>query len=75
MSLSKQAEMMEAKGWMLASTAAERLGVHITTIYRWIDGGKVEGTGPSHRRYVKVASLIAKEPALAEAAGLVAVVL
>lgn len=70
MSLSKQAEMMEAKGWILASKAAEHLGVHITTIYRWVDGGKVEGTG-SHRRYVKVTSLAEHVgPAVADAAGL-----
>ncbi len=69
--MDKQTEMMEANGWIPASQAADAVGVNVTTIYRWIEEGKVEGTKPSNRWYVKVASLAAKVgQATAEAAGL-----
>ncbi len=66
-----QAEMMEGEGYLPAAAAAEKAGVTVYTIYRWIKTGKIEATKVADRWYVKVSSLAAElGPVCARAAGL-----
>lgn len=54
-------EAMARKGFMPATDAATRAGVHVSTIYRAVDRGAVEGftAGDSGLRFVRRASLAA----------------
>ncbi len=64
-------QMMEQKGYMPAAKAAATSGVAVTTIYRRIKSGKLDGTRVGDYWYVSVDSLIVDlGPVASEAAGL-----
>ena len=54
-----QADMLKAKGYISAADAAQRVGRHITGIYRLLDDGEVEELRIGRSRYINMASLIA----------------
>lgn len=54
----KQSEIMRSKGFLAATEVAERCGVHVSTVYSWIEKGDVEGERIGNRRYVSFASLV-----------------
>jgi excisionase family DNA binding protein len=35
---------MRSKGWIHAADAAEQCGVHLRTVYRWIESGRARAT-------------------------------
>jgi excisionase family DNA binding protein len=51
--------MLEEKGYVTVATAAEKLGRHITSIYKLIEQKKVEGLQIGRSRYIKFDSLVA----------------
>lgn len=56
----RQTEMttMFAQGMISVSYASKLLGCHWTTLYRWVDSGKVQGEAVNRwRRYIVVRSL------------------
>jgi len=53
-----QVALMLENGYLPAVTVANRVGVSLTTVGRWADGGLVEFEVMGHRRYIKVSSLI-----------------
>lgn len=53
-----QIAFMRTKGFMPAMEVSNKLGNDISTVYRWVDDGKVEGMQVGTRRYVKVISLV-----------------
>lgn len=53
----KQAELMRAKGWILASEAAELIGYHATSIYKLVRKDTIESTKVGGTIYVSTASL------------------
>lgn len=55
--MEKTDDLMRRQGFIPTREAANRLGRNITTIYRWVDAGKVEGTEVASRRYVNLKSL------------------
>ena len=50
---SRDSIMHKDCGFISASYASKKLGVHVTTLYRWIDSGKLEGCRIGGRRFVK----------------------
>ena len=50
-------DRLKAKGYVPASGIAEKLGKHVTTIYRWIDAGVIDGIRVGKLRYVSLQSL------------------
>jgi len=68
----KQSEAMATQGYMTAMEAAEKAGVNIATVYRWVEAEKIDGLKAGKHWYVKVQSLIDHlGPELAKALGLV----
>jgi len=66
-----QAEMMAKDGWWQIKHAADRAGVSVHTVYRWIRLGQLEHSKVGGRWYVSTASLIAKlGPVAAKAMGI-----
>jgi hypothetical protein len=57
--MEKTDDLMRKQGFIPTREAANKLGRNITTIYRWVDAGKVEGTEVASRRYVNLKSLAA----------------
>ena len=55
--MSTQKEMMAAKGYVPVSEVAEKLGVHVTSIYRLMDADSVDGIRVGRSRYVSKVSL------------------
>lgn len=54
-----QRHLMEEKGFLLASEVARRIGKQPSTIYRWIDDGKIQAVRVQNRFwYVEKGSLI-----------------
>ena len=49
--------VMKARGLFSVSEISQKLGVHPTTVYRWIDANKIEGGRAGGRRYVDLESL------------------
>ena len=45
------------KGYAPASDVAKKLSKHVSTIYRWLDSGTVEGIRVGKLRYVSLPSL------------------
>lgn len=67
-----QVQMMEKEGYMPAAKAAVAAHVAVTTIYRWIEAEKIEGTKVGDYWYVTTDSLIERlGPVASKAAGLV----
>lgn len=54
----KQDKMLAAKGYLPARTVAEKMNRNITTVYRWLDDGNVQGVKIIGDRYVNVLSLV-----------------
>ena len=48
---------LAAKGYVPASDIAGKLGKHVTTIYRWIDAGTIDGIRVGKLRYVSLRSV------------------
>jgi|6_EtaG_2_1085325.scaffolds.fasta_scaffold04337_5 hypothetical protein len=48
---------LRAKGYVPASDIATKLDKHVTTIYRWIDAGTIDGIRVGKLRYVSLQSL------------------
>lgn len=53
-----QAEKLEEKGFITASLAADLLGRHITSVYRLVEAGALEGLRIGRAWYVKRASIV-----------------
>lgn len=53
-------EKMESQGYLKVSRAAEKLGVSVYTIYRWIKAGTLDGEKVIGHWFVTIDSLIAK---------------
>jgi len=53
-----QIDKMKAQGYLTIKDVADTLGVHVTTIYRLIDMGRVEGVRIGRARYVKRESVL-----------------
>lgn len=47
-----QDAIMRQSGWISCADAAEAAGVHISTVYRLIERGEVEGATAGGKRYV-----------------------
>lgn len=54
------AEKMRAAGFYPASEVAERMQVHLGSVYRWIAEGEVQATKIAGRSFISRSSLIAK---------------
>lgn len=50
-------ELMWNNGYVSAAEAAEATGRNLSTIHRWVQGGKVEGARSARRLFVSVDSL------------------
>lgn len=53
--------VLRAKGYVPASEIARRLGKDISTVYRWLDAGEVDGEEVMGRRYVLLRSVIVEK--------------
>ena len=53
-----QAEKLAEKGFITATLAAEMLGRHITSVYRLVEAGSLEGLRIGRSWYVKRTSLV-----------------
>lgn len=62
---SRQIDVMRARGLIAAADAARLLSMHVTSVYRWMDEGEVEGKKVGKRRYITATSLEARMPAMA----------
>lgn len=51
-------QKMRQKGYEPVTDIAKRLGKDISTVYRWLDSGEVEGEDVMGRRYVLLRSVI-----------------
>ncbi len=73
MNLANERKAMFARGLLSATEAAAKVGVAITTIYRWMDDGKIQGEVVNEwRRYVVIDSLVEHlGPTMAAECGLV----
>lgn len=49
---------MREDGYITASSAADAVGVHITTLYRWVESGKLTGTQVGRAWFVRVHDLL-----------------
>ncbi len=62
------AKSLRTKGYIPASEVAQKLGMHINSVYRWINEGEVVSMKLGNKRFIKLGSLvgkIGKEAALA----------
>ena len=61
-------QVMSGKGFVSARTAARAVGVHLSTIYRAISAGHIEGEQCGRHWYAKADSVVAyyRFPGLAE---------
>ncbi len=50
-------QKMQDRGWITAAEAAQRAGVPLSTMYRWMDRKKVQTTRVGSARYVLASSL------------------
>jgi excisionase family DNA binding protein len=53
----KQAALMRTRGLYPIPEVADLIGMSSSTVYRWIDNGKVEGTTLGSARYVRIKSV------------------
>lgn len=49
---------MRDAGYLLTREAARKIGVANTTVYRWLQAGKVDGIKDGFRSYVKWSSVL-----------------
>ena len=52
-------QAMMDKGWVRVSIAADKMGIHITTIYRAIETAELQSTKAANVVYVSIKSCIA----------------
>lgn len=50
-------EQLRAQGYVPAQEAADKAGTHISTVYRWMDAGKVTGMLSGRARWVLLTSM------------------
>ena len=53
-----QAEKMRKKGYELATVVADRVGITVQAVYKWLQDGVVRGVRIGTRRYVERASVV-----------------
>lgn len=53
-------DKMRAAGYIPATEVAKKLGIHLASVYRWVDENQVESIRALGKRYVKATSLISK---------------
>lgn len=58
METAKSARGLAVDGYLKAMEVSAKTGMNVTTIYRWIDAGKVKGMTSAGHRYVEIESLI-----------------
>jgi excisionase family DNA binding protein len=51
-------EIMRRDGFIRARLAAEAVGVHLTTIYRWVYDGKLASSKVGNSRFISVTDLL-----------------
>lgn len=56
--MSPQEQRMFEQGYLTAATAAEKLGIHVATIYRLVKTGKLREVGIGTRSYIHVDSMV-----------------
>lgn len=56
----KQAAIMLQDGFITTATAAEAMGVNVSTVYRWVKTGQIVGTRVGRSWYVRVEDLVEK---------------
>ena len=54
----KQVEMMREKGYVTCAVAAEKAGVSVFSIYRWVEDKKVTSVSVGRHLYVQYDSLL-----------------
>lgn len=55
---SKQAELMRQRGFITVKEIAAKIGITKTTVYRWVEQGKVAEERVGAARYISLASLV-----------------
>tara|TARA_R100000458_G_C8038678_1_gene90984 strand:- start:167 stop:388 length:222 start_codon:yes stop_codon:yes gene_type:complete len=50
-------DLLVSKGYAPASDVAKKINTHVSTVYRWVDAGEVDGIRVGKRRYVHLESL------------------
>jgi excisionase family DNA binding protein len=58
--MSNQSEIIKRDGLLTAQDAANAIGVHISTVYRWIYSGKLAGSKIGFFVYVKADDLLSQ---------------
>lgn len=53
--------VLRSKGYVPVAEMAKRLGKDISTVYRWVDNGEVEGEEIMGRRYILLRSVITEK--------------
>lgn len=53
-------QKMREKGYLTAKEVSQRTGKDISTVYRWLDNGEVQGEEVLGHRYINLRSLIDK---------------
>lgn len=53
----KQAELMRQRGFVTVKEIATKLGITKTTVYRWVEQGKVAEERIGAARYISLSSL------------------
>lgn len=54
------AQKMRAAGYYTAAEIAEKMQIHIGSVYRWVSVGEVQATKVAGRDYISHGSLVAK---------------
>lgn len=51
---------LRAQGFVTVKEVSDRLGKDISTVYRWIEEGEIEGEDVMGRRYILLRSVVTK---------------
>lgn len=53
-------DKMRAAGYLPAAEVADKLGMHLGSVYRWVEENQVQSTKALGNRYIKQSSIVEK---------------